>query len=196
MNLIKHSQVVSKVLNYIKEKDGYDPFSLVESRQPPAEGKEFKMELGKEEVFQTEFIGASVEECRAWTHQYQSGPWNLEPDLFFIMDERSAKDETLSVQYYNRGPGLPWREDGLLPEDGGPPLAVDEILPQHADTWYTFRIRPDHFNQACADLSGITAPDAVLPFWFKRTAEFTTEDGVFDLDALRQALIDMDTVAV
>jgi hypothetical protein len=178
-------------VNDIKENDGYYPFSIVESREPPAEEHEFKKKLERDETLATEFIGASVEECRAWAHQNQGHFRNLDKDIFFVIDERSDKDETLLIQFYQRGPGLPFpKHKGFkwFPEEASPSFKEDELLPQKADTWYSFRIRSKHHNQAVADLTLITAPDAALPFWFRRTAEFTTEDGIFDPDAITRAL--------
>lgn len=181
--------MVAKVVNLILYLEGYDPFALVQSRQPPVKAEAFKEKLGTEEVFDTDFVGASVEECRTWARRYQDQFGSaIERDLFFIMDERSAKDQTLSLQYYNRGEGIPNRYEGLHPEEGGPPYREDELLPQKAGTWYTFRIRPKDFNQATADLLMLTASDAGLEYWFARAAGFTTEDGIFDVDAKRRAL--------
>jgi hypothetical protein len=158
-------------MNYHFDLKSGGPLFLVESRICPKDRAGMKKRLGDTESFNSEFIGASVEECRNWLLEYQTPKRNWFYDgLLFIADERSAKDETLLATYNSQNPIL---------------FEVDNItLPQKAHTWYNFRIHYKDAGEMFVDLY-FRPPDDVLPTYFLRTEELTDEHGIFRMDKAR-----------
>jgi hypothetical protein len=89
----------------------------------PDDPEGFKIELRDDETFQTEFIGATEQECQNWAleHQFQN-PF-IEQDIIAIADARSTTNNTISIQFYSREldeldphePDLEFGEYGVLP---------------------------------------------------------------------------------
>jgi hypothetical protein len=77
-------------------------FYLVESRDCPNNREGFKMELRDDETFQTEFIGATEQECQNWELEHQFQHNFIEQDIIAIAEARSATDNTVLVQFYSR----------------------------------------------------------------------------------------------
>ncbi|RYP59761.1 hypothetical protein DL770_010144 [Monosporascus sp. CRB-9-2] len=81
----------------------------------------------------TEWIGASVDQLRDWVLEQQQqqlqSDKSVDSNLVAILDRRSADDDIILMGYYHDGPGIPFYESGLHPEEGGPPYREDEIRP-------------------------------------------------------------------
>src|SRR5205814_9191488 len=75
-------------------------FHLVESRVCPTSSEGFKTGLGDNETFETDFIGASEEDCQQWVQENAPQVKFIVPDLIAIADARSAKDGTILIQVY------------------------------------------------------------------------------------------------
>jgi hypothetical protein len=76
------------------------PFLLVESRVCPTGAEGFKKGLGDDETFETEFIGASEEDCQRWVQENTRN--FIVADLIAIADARTAKDGTILIQPYQQ----------------------------------------------------------------------------------------------
>lgn len=74
--------------------------------------KHFKQVLADNESLETEFSRASEQDCRQKALQKQLQKNMIEHDIIAIADQRSTGDETLSIQYYNRGPASIYRGVG------------------------------------------------------------------------------------
>lgn len=122
--------------------------------------------LADHESFETDFIGASGQDCRAWALEKQFQINMIEQDIIAVADKRSASDDTLSIQYYNRGKGLEFGNLG--------------ILPQEEDKWYDFRIVYKDSFQVYSSLLFVTF-DASYPVYFGHKNELTDEHGIFDV---------------
>ena len=77
-------------------------FFLVESRAGMNNGQAFRKELKEDETFETDFNGASEQDCGKWALEQQSQHLIIEQDLIAIVDERSAEDGTLLMQSYQK----------------------------------------------------------------------------------------------
>ncbi|KAI0153006.1 hypothetical protein GGR57DRAFT_513250 [Xylariaceae sp. FL1272] len=98
------------------------PYALVESRQGFQPGQRFRDRLQANEIFETDFIGASIDECGAWALE-KEGHKYLCIHTIILLDARSAKDKTVTVWRYPL-------------EFEAPFLRRD----QEPHTWYPFRI--------------------------------------------------------
>lgn len=76
-------------------------FYLVESRVGPTDRPGFKYELTNDETFESEFIVASKLDCQRRALEQQSQNNLVEQDFIAIADARSARDNTLLLQYYS-----------------------------------------------------------------------------------------------
>lgn len=163
--------------------NGRHPFYVVESHVCPEnyDGKTcpkaregFRTELLQDdEIFDTDFIGASVEDCQKWLQEKQPSHNFMVDDLLFIADARSAKDDTILVKDYH--------EEGIdFPEPLG-------LLPPEGNTWYEFRIHykdaDEIWNHLC-----FQEPDMAYPIYYQRKGEVTDENGVFSVSKA-QAII-------
>lgn len=136
---------------------------------PHIDGQQLKMELKKDEPFETEFIGASVEDCRKWAMEMQYRVNYIEQDHIAILDERGIRDGTVLMSCYVHAPGLVLGEEG---EDG--------IFPKEADRWYDFRIELRHVPRFTASFSiGVLQ---ACPVYFGRKEDLTDANGVFDVE--------------
>ena len=141
-------------------------FYLVESYNGPSDGQKFKQVLAENEGFETDFIGASEQDCRKWALKRQSEDIWVEKDIIAIADKQSASDDTLSIQYYNSSPGIELQPDGLLPRE--------------QDKWYDYRvIYKEAFTVYAALTNG--SPGIVYPIYFGRKDELTDERGIFNI---------------
>lgn len=129
------------------------------------------MELKHDETFETDFIGASEQDCQKWALEKQFQVNFIEQEIIAIADARSARDDTLLMQFYARELGHP---EGPLefPEFG--------VLPREHNTWYDFRI--DYKGAAWVHAHLNFGPiDTVYPTYFGRKEELTDERGVFNV---------------
>lgn len=156
-------------------------FFLVESRDCPSSEDGFRIELKDNETFNTEFIGASVQECQKWAREKQFKVNFIEQDIIAIADARSAKDATLLIQYY----------DEEL--DGDEPLLFGELgeLPREHNKWYDYRV---DYRKAPTVISELNdGPiDGVYPVYFGRKEELTDEHGVFNVARAERLVVGQD----
>lgn len=142
-------------------------FNLVESRAGPnGDEQGFKRALREADTFETDFIGASEQDCQAWAMEMQSRYNFIEQDLIGILDERSARDGTLLMQFYSREPGLDVGDQVMLPKEN--------------DTWHSFRIDYQHAEMVSASLQ-YGDFEVIYPVYFGRKEELTDAHGVFDV---------------
>ncbi|KAF2098155.1 hypothetical protein NA57DRAFT_76949 [Rhizodiscina lignyota] len=102
-------------------------FYLADSRACPSERPRLKTELKDDETLETDFIGASEEDCQQWSLEMGPQVKFIEYDIIAIADARSAKDDILSLQYY------PLFEEPVEYEKFGP-------LPPRLNVGNNFRI--------------------------------------------------------
>ena len=142
-------------------------FSLVELRSGPSNEQPFKEILKEGEAFETDFIGASKQDCQKWALENDKSK-NIVNGLIAILDARSAKDRTLVIQFYNdpKGPKLECGDFGILPKELG--------------LWYEFRIDYKKVPDVIASFE-VGDYDQVYPVYFGRKEELTDEHGVFDV---------------
>lgn len=149
--------------------EGMRLFYLVDSHTLPKNDEKFRMELGENETFETDWIGASEQDCQKWTleKQYQVN-W-ISQDVIAIADARSARDDTILIQFHSR----------VEPE----PLEFGRygVLPQEQNTWYNFRVELSKADPVLCSLSE-GAFDCVYPVYFGHKEMLTDVHGVFDVD--------------
>jgi hypothetical protein len=114
------------------------PFSLVESRDCPSDGKNIKTKLSDNDAFETAFVGSSEQDCEDWFFGKQNVINYMEFNIIGIADARTAKDGTISMRWYQDGEGVE-----------RPPYGV---LPPKPDSWYEFRTEPEGAARLLADL--------------------------------------------
>lgn len=145
-------------------------FWLVESRAGPSSNYDqpFKVELTEDESFETDFIGASLQDCQNWLIEQQRKHNFIEQNILAIVDARSAQDGTILMSHFypKMDPPLEFGRYGELPKEG--------------DTWYDYRIEYERAADLDAALT-TTAPDCTYPVYFGLKEELTDEHGVFDV---------------
>lgn len=144
-------------------------FYLVGSNVLPPNRSELKTSFQEGETFETDFIGASLEDCQAWAQEAQSQVYFIEYDLIAVLDARSAQDKTVLMSHYVQpDPGTPERF---------PPFGA---LPRKTDTWYNYRVE---FSYApILDVQfNYCPPECWYPAYFGRKEDFTDERGVFNV---------------
>ena len=141
----------------------------MESRNGVSDGHRLKEVLAENESFETDFIGASEQDCREWALEKQFLVNWIEQDIIAIADKRSASDGTLSIQNYT------WE---TLPDLDDPKIL--EPIPREEYKWFNFRVHYTEAFRAYASLSH-TAQGIVRPTFFDRKDEFTDEQGVFSV---------------
>ncbi|KAL9116131.1 MAG: hypothetical protein Q9227_000500 [Pyrenula ochraceoflavens] len=159
-----------KLITGDDESKGSRMFYLVESRNGPIDDEQrLRQELGPDETFQTDFVGASVEDCQKWALQQQEQHLFIERDLIAVVDARSAKDHTILTSFFNAAVDEPldFGRYGFLPEKG--------------DTWYDFRTNYKLAVELETQLS-YGAVDGVYPVCFGLKQELTDKHGVFDAE--------------
>jgi len=164
-------------------------FWLVESRICPAEYKGFKHELGDGETFETEFIGASEEDCQKWEREISDEVNFINRALIAIADARTVKDQTLLIQFYQLS-ALPTPEDNLpWPEFGDLPP------PDKENTWWSYRVSFKDAAEAILALGPHGIEDNDLPY-FGLKDRLTDENGVFNVVKARCIALGEDYEAV
>ena len=160
----------------LDEEDGPRMFYLVESRDGPPHGQRFKMKLRDDETFETDFIGATPEECQRWADERRRHDLSFHDGIIAIIDARSAKDGTLLMQIYVQH-NFPFGGYGLLP--------------QEKNVWYNFRVYPRQAAKAEVALLHVS-PEVSYPFWYGNKERFTDENGVFDVEEADRYSIGVD----
>ena len=102
-------------------------------------------------------------------------------DLITIVDARSAKDRTVSIQHYVRPPA--GTEDFTFGEYG--------VLPRETNVWYDFRV---DYRQAQKVHAALTenSPEVIFPIYFGNKETFTDENGVFNVAEAQRYCIGVD----
>ncbi|KAL9623210.1 MAG: hypothetical protein Q9160_002525 [Pyrenula sp. 1 TL-2023] len=144
-------------------------FWLVESRAGPSNNDHpFKLELKENEAFETDFIGASQQDCQQWAIEQQNRYKFIEQNIIGIVDARSAKDGTILMSHFFEKIDPPFEFEGYGP------------LPEENDIWYDYRIP----RERAADVNSalmFVAPDCTWPAYFGLKEQLTDEHGVFDV---------------
>ncbi|KAK9414179.1 hypothetical protein SUNI508_02278 [Seiridium unicorne] len=151
-------------------------FALAESREGPGEDGNFKNKLEEGATVETDFIGASEQDCRTWAQEQMEHLNTIDGDLIAIADKRTASDHTISLQFFNGN------SDDLEFDGYGK-------LPTENNKWYSFRVKyKDSFNIFAAFTEG--AIDVVYPTYFGRQDELTDEDGIFNVEKAEDLCIE------
>lgn len=166
-------------------------FYLVESRICPTSFEEFKTALGDNETFETDFIGASEEDCQKWVRENGLQTNFIVPNLFAIADARTAKDRTLLIQSFQEEIALDpdeeeylaWPQFGVLPPPG------------KNNTWWSYRVSFKDVPEALLDLGEFGIFEADLPYYGLKD-RLTDEHGVFNVTKATRILLGEDFEAV
>ncbi|KAI1138393.1 hypothetical protein F5Y05DRAFT_38100 [Hypoxylon sp. FL0543] len=143
-------------------------FWLVEKRAAPGpNGQRLKQDLKQDEPFETEFIGASEDDCQAWAMEMQYRDNQILQDHIAILDTRSARDGTVLMKCYVHPPGLVLGEEGEL-----------GVFPKESDKWYGFRIELRHVFEFSSQFQD----SMTWPVYFGLKEELTDANGVFDVE--------------
>ena len=135
----------------------------------------FRREIHDGEDFETDFIGASVEDCQSWEQQ-RNWDRSLYTGNIAILDDQSAVDKTVLLRHFARDEQYNFGSLGYLPP--------------HKNTWYSFRLDPQGIDNIIADLE-FPDPDITFPVLFGIT-ERLTRNGVFDYEEARRLMIEDD----
>lgn len=157
-------------------------FWVVESKTCPSSADGFKRELHENEPFESEFIGASTQECQDWAREKQSQTNFIEPDIIAVADACTARDNTILMCYYEE-------EDD--PEESPLEFPRFGALPQRLNTWYHFRINYEAAALFFVDLV-YCPPDMAYPVFFGRKEELTDDNGVFDAEKAHLFMVGKD----
>ena len=150
--------------------DSVRVFYLAESRAGLRnDGKRVIQELEDIDPAQTDFIGASQQDCQKWALEQQKLHKFIEQDFITIVDARSIRDSTVLVSRF-------------MPDIGGEPLEFGRYgyLPPEGDIWYDFRIDFERAIDVETDLK-FGSIDTVYPVYFGLKEELTDKHGVFDV---------------
>jgi len=152
-----------------------------------AEG--FKQNLGENETFETDFIGASEEACQQLVRENQRGL--IAFDQLAIADARTAKDGTILIQNYQEMPSECYDEDMNI----GFPLFG--ILPPRDknNTWWSYRVDFKDAPDALLDLGEFGILEAALPYYGYKD-RLTDERSVFNVVKARRITLGEDPAAV
>ena len=124
----------------------------------------------EDEIFETDFIGASPEDCQQWAQEWSTHDRSTYGCILAIIDARSPKDGTILMQKYVQPPaGTKYFVFGGY-----------GILPPETNVWYDFRVDYHQTGKVEAALLFV-APNVTWPFWYGNKERFTDEDGVFDV---------------
>jgi len=145
--------------------------------------------LGDGETFETEFIGASEEDCQKWERENSDKVNFINPALIAIADARTAKDQTLLIQLYQL-PVLPTPEDELSwPEIGEIPP------PDKENTWWSYRVSFKDVPEAILALGPQGMHEDNLPYYGLKD-RLTDENGFFNVVKARRIAMGEDYEAV
>lgn len=137
---------------------------VVESSNGPSKDQHCRRTIADNATIQSDFIGASTQDCQKWALEKQSQDKAVEQDIFVIADERSTRDDTIMVTYYAR---TAW-------DFGGP-----ERVPKESNKWYDFRVPYTEAETVKVAMHYVN-PDVCYPIFFGRKEEMTDEHGVFN----------------
>jgi hypothetical protein len=151
-------------------------FYLVESRVCPKKSEPFKKELKDDDTVETDFIGASEDDCQRWLRENQYQNPHIEQDMLFIADACSAQDDTVLAKVYN--------EQGHEYEES------EEEVPPKRNTWYEFRIDFKDAEPFHVDLYYNRAPE-LMRAYFLHKEEASDEHGVFSVAKARTLSINL-----
>ncbi|KAI1755492.1 hypothetical protein F4782DRAFT_527544 [Xylaria castorea] len=143
---------------------GHFPYYLAESRENPAQGNKFTQRLANDETFETDFIGASIEDCGPWALEQQEKNNTVEQDVIVLLDARSAEDYTIIVWFYARDEDADYLGGG-----------------QEVNTWHPFRVPYLKAEKLSTDLIFENA-DESFGVLFHRKDGLTDGNGIFDYD--------------
>jgi hypothetical protein len=163
---------------------------LIESHTCPTAPDNLKSVLEPDETFQSDFIGASEEDCQQWTREMAPKVNFIVPDVLVIADARGAEDDTVLVQSYQA-------ETTGTDEDLEPTFPPFGILPppDKANTWWSFRVKRTDALQAMLDLGEFGIPETVLAYYGYKE-RLTDEQGVFDVARASRITLGEDPEAV
>lgn len=125
---------------------------------------------GENDTFQSEFIGATEQDCQGWALERQQHDNSVDQNMIVIVDARSARDETVLVQHFNERPD---GQDDFTFGDYG-------VLPAERNVWYSYRVKYQDAPEVTAALS-MTSPEVTYPIYYGNKEHFTDEHGVFDV---------------
>jgi hypothetical protein len=146
------------------------------------------MSLKDDEPFETDFIGASEEDCQQWVQENAPKTNFIVPDLIGIADARSAKDGTILIQALQ--PDLPPYEE----EYGFPPFGILPP-PDRRNTWWSYRVDLKDAPEALLDLGEFGVIEAALPYYGYKD-RLTDECGIFNVGKANRILLGEDPEAV
>jgi hypothetical protein len=188
-------QFVREVLALSDPEEDEDPlpiFYLVESRTCPADGTGFKQRLADQQAFESEFIGASAEECEQWEREQTSETNFIVHGLIAIADAQSAKDGTLLISSYQWEDPEPEEDE----EDDAPFPPFGHLPPRDkANTWWHYRVKPEHVYWTLLDLGEFGVLEASLPYYGYKD-RITDEHGIFDTAKARRIMFGEDPETV
>lgn len=147
--------------------DNAREFYLIESRGAMDNGEMPREELKEDGDFKSDFIGTSVKECQTWALEQQKRHNYFEQDIIAVIDERSARDETILMLAY-------FSSEWLQLECGD-----FGLLPRELDVWYEFRVDYRWSGELSPALHYIDEVQT-WPVYFGRKEALTDENGVFD----------------
>ena len=146
--------------------------------------------MGDNETFETDFIGASAEDCQQWAQANAPQVKFMAPDLITIADARSAQDGTILIQVYQAEvpPYEDEREEDL-------PLTAKLPPRDKSNTWWSYRV--DFQDAPCAllDLGEFGIPEAAVPYYGYKD-RLTDERGVFNVAKAKRITLGEDPEAV
>jgi hypothetical protein len=68
----------------------------------PTDRPGFKHELKYDETFESDFIGASGQDCQKWAVEQTAQNTRIEGGVLAIADTCSGRDDTIVMQFFNR----------------------------------------------------------------------------------------------
>jgi hypothetical protein len=157
-------------MNHLNE---HPLFSLVESRTLPTTSAALKKELREGEAFESDFIGASVQDCRSWAFDKQSKVNWIEFNIIAIADQRLALDNTILIERFFHE-SYPFDKYGMLPPE--------------PRTWTEWRIEYRHTPEVFAAVV-YTAPDVTFPVYIGQQKQLTQNNGIFDVDRAERVIL-------
>ncbi|GAM90425.1 hypothetical protein ANO11243_084680 [Dothideomycetidae sp. 11243] len=161
-------QHIPKIMDFDLDGVGRGLFRLVQYRARPDGGKGLKQTL-ESQIFETDFIGSSVEDCQVWALEHQETLSGVEFDIIGIVDARFAIDGTTLMQRYARRAGrIDYGKYG-------------HQLPREIGVWYSYRV---HYKEALHILTAFvfTVEENTFPVYYGLKEDLTDEDGLFDVD--------------
>ena len=146
--------------------------------------------MGDNKTFETDFIGASEEDCQQWVQENAPQVKFIVPDLIAIADARSAKDGTILIQVYQHE--APPDEEEL--EEDVPPFA--KLPPRDkSNTWWSYRVDFKDAPDALLDLGEFRVLEAALPYYGYKD-KLTDERGVFNVAKAKRITLGEDPEVV